>query len=317
MKHSVSLRSGLLLAVTCVLLVAQDGTCDAQDPGIRDTCRFEPDTAFWAICTLEDSTIDIGLVAWTDAPELMGISIGFRIGTDIPWPRLRNRVDSLLIVDTFLVDSSVDAYWTSFLRTSLDPDVPGQHLGINGCLLGFITSHYFDPVIPAYTHTRLGTLRIKILDPAMLPRTGFTIEVDSSFIPPSGTFKFSQRTGTGYPPEFTEGHIIILGGDAEGESTQNGIPPMTFALDQNYPNPFNAGTSFAVTLPREVHVSVSIYNLLGQHVATLIDKDLPAGNHRIAWDGRSEDGSPVSTGIYFYRVDAGPFSETKKMLLLK
>ena len=91
----------------------------------------------------------------------------------------------------------------------------------------------------------------------------------------------------------------------------------TFELGQNYPNPFNPETRIEFTLPRRSMVVVTIYNLLGQQIRQLVNQEYSAGNHKVTWDGKSSQGVQASTGIYFYRLKAGSFVETKKMVLLK
>ena len=88
--------------------------------------------------------------------------------------------------------------------------------------------------------------------------------------------------------------------------------PSEYRLEQNYPNPFNPGTTIQFSLPRSGYVTLEIYNTLGQVMVTLVDGDLPAGVHKVQWNG-----SGTSSGIYFYRLRAGTFTETKKLLLLK
>jgi hypothetical protein len=88
--------------------------------------------------------------------------------------------------------------------------------------------------------------------------------------------------------------------------------PTQFALDQNYPNPFNPTTEIAFDLAKSGRVALTIYNVLGQEVTTLIDREMDAGSHSVQWDA-----SNVSSGVYFYRISAGDFNQTKKMLLLK
>ena len=90
-----------------------------------------------------------------------------------------------------------------------------------------------------------------------------------------------------------------------------------FTLSQNYPNPFNAVTSIRLNLPTTKRVRMEIFNILGQLVATPVDADLPAGEHLVEWDGTNQDGTVVSTGVYFYRLSSDEFSQTKKMVLLK
>jgi hypothetical protein len=93
--------------------------------------------------------------------------------------------------------------------------------------------------------------------------------------------------------------------------------PSQFSLSQNYPNPFNPITNFQFTLPKSVHVKIEIFNIVGQKVKTLMDQDMKPGVYQADWDGKDESGNPVSTGVYFYKVQAGDFSDMKKMVLLK
>ncbi len=93
--------------------------------------------------------------------------------------------------------------------------------------------------------------------------------------------------------------------------------PTTFAVEQNYPNPFNPSTTIAMAIPTAGNVSVEVFNVLGQKVATVFDGFMPAGEQTVTWDGRNENGGSVSSGIYFYRVQTGNESVTKKMMLLK
>ena len=88
--------------------------------------------------------------------------------------------------------------------------------------------------------------------------------------------------------------------------------PKTFKLGQNYPNPFNPSTIINYELPITNDVDLSIYNLLGQKVATLVNKRQQAGSHQVEWDA-----SGFASGIYYYRIEAGEFVEVKKMILLR
>jgi predicted outer membrane repeat protein len=93
--------------------------------------------------------------------------------------------------------------------------------------------------------------------------------------------------------------------------------PGEFSLSQNHPNPFNPVTTLEYSLPERSHVTVEIYNVLGQKVRTLIDHEESAGSYTITWDGTDISGKSVATGIYLYRFQSGEYVETKKMLLLK
>lgn len=89
-------------------------------------------------------------------------------------------------------------------------------------------------------------------------------------------------------------------------------PPREFVLLQNYPNPFNPSTTITYELPQTSHVSLSVYNVLGLEVATLVNQEEPAGAYTVQFNGRG-----LSSGVYFYRLQAGEFTQTKKLLLVR
>ena len=93
--------------------------------------------------------------------------------------------------------------------------------------------------------------------------------------------------------------------------------PSAFALKQNYPNPFNPETTIEFTLVRSGLAELSVFNILGEKITTLIDRNLQAGPHRVVWSGTDAKGSPVPSGIYFYRLSSDGASETMKMILMK
>lgn len=93
---------------------------------------------------------------------------------------------------------------------------------------------------------------------------------------------------------------------------QQAVHPDGYALYQNYPNPFNPATSIAFDLPTAVQVSLRVYDITGREVATPADDVYPAGHHELAFDGGS-----LPSGVYFYRLQAGSFTECRKMVLLK
>ena len=93
--------------------------------------------------------------------------------------------------------------------------------------------------------------------------------------------------------------------------------PVEFALSQNYPNPFNPETQIGYALPTDSYVKLSIYNVLGQKVKTLVDEKKSAGYHSTHWDGKDDKGDDVSSGIYFYKLQTDKFDQVKKMLMMK
>jgi flagellar hook assembly protein FlgD len=93
--------------------------------------------------------------------------------------------------------------------------------------------------------------------------------------------------------------------------------PTEFGLAQNFPNPFNPTTTITYQLPHASDVTLNIFNALGQHVRTLVNGVQEPGFYEQYWDGCDESGQQVSSGIYFYRLTAGEFSRTKRMVLMK
>ncbi|MCX8056009.1 MAG: T9SS type A sorting domain-containing protein [Ignavibacteria bacterium] len=95
-------------------------------------------------------------------------------------------------------------------------------------------------------------------------------------------------------------------------SVDDKLNPYSFELEQNYPNPFNPSTVIGFTIPSKEKVELSVYNLLGQKIKTLINKELEAGYHYVEFDA-----SDLSGGVYLYKIKAGNYSATKKMIFIK
>ena len=99
---------------------------------------------------------------------------------------------------------------------------------------------------------------------------------------------------------------------------EGALPAPRTSLDQNYPNPFNAETNIRIDLNRATSVTLTVYDVTGQAVRTLVSGGLlEAGTHRLIWDGRSTAGGVVGSGVYFYELRAASRTLVKKMLLLQ
>jgi hypothetical protein len=133
-------------------------------------------------------------------------------------------------------------------------------------------------------------------------------------------------------PDTTTTYVIIVTDDSSNAAADtvvvtvepctdvpldNGILPPQFSLQQNYPDPFNPLTTISYTLPQRSYVTITVFNILDQKVRTLVDEIKPPGTHEIVWDGTDQSGKPVSSGMYFYKLQAGDYVETRKMVLLK
>ena len=142
---------------------------------------------------------------------------------------------------------------------------------------------------------------------------------------------FRNRFGTGVVDDL----IYVIGGEFQGdeqipisvlrydpddatavEEISSGIPS-SFALEQNYPNPFNPTTTIPYSLSVGAKVKLTIYNLTGQKVATLVNKDQQPGTYSVQWDGKDESGRIVASGVYTYRLEAPETTEIRKLVLIR
>ena len=120
------------------------------------------------------------------------------------------------------------------------------------------------------------------------------------------------------------GHKVSLNVAAWTKDTPTDTPdedhtvlPTSTGVSQNYPNPFNPSTTIEYSLEHRDHVTIDIFNMLGEHVRNIIDETKPAGRYQIQWNGTNQLGRQVGTGVYFYKVRIGEQEASKKMLLLK
>jgi methionine-rich copper-binding protein CopC len=110
---------------------------------------------------------------------------------------------------------------------------------------------------------------------------------------------------------------FILTSPTDVANDEAAVLPDKYELAQNYPNPFNPNTRVKFSLPELSNVNLTVFNILGQKVKTLVNKQLPAGSYTAAWDGTDSDGKALATGIYLYRLKADNYSASRKMLLVK
>jgi fibronectin type 3 domain-containing protein len=132
--------------------------------------------------------------------------------------------------------------------------------------------------------------------------------------------------GTSYSYEVSAVNGAGLEGPRSTVATATTLPalgiakPATgpgFGVDQNLPNPFNPSTTIPYTLPGTSRVRLMVYNVLGQQVRVLVDAEQEAGAHQAVWDGRDASGHTVSSGVYFYRLEAGPQAAVRRMVLTR
>ena len=187
--------------------------------------------------------------------------------------------------------------------------------GMGADTVGFGGSRMLAGGLPADFDTIAYKIEIGPIDEAHI---GKEICIDSCFYPPSGLWKWGASGGITVFPAWDGPHCYVIATDQVGvETLEDDNLPQSFSLGQNYPNPFNPVTEIAFDLPAKTHVTLSVYNVLGQKVSTLVNEDLSAGSYVTDWDGTSDGGTSVASGIYFYRIETDKNVETKKMVLLK
>ncbi len=147
-----------------------------------------------------------------------------------------------------------------------------------------------------------------------------------SGLPEGLSFDADIRTISGMPMAVGLSEVVYTVTDANGASRS--VPftvsvvlppqPVVFSLADNYPNPFNPQTTIQYALPQAADVMLTVYNVVGQPVRTLVAEHQAAGRYAVEWDATNDSGHSVSSGMYFYRLQAGgDFLDIKKMLLLK
>jgi hypothetical protein len=131
---------------------------------------------------------------------------------------------------------------------------------------------------------------------------------DGSTVIASGKKVHARQFGNGGDVYnvFIDTNDAPLGLPGENES------PSTFSLEQNYPNPFNPSTNIKFHVAQIRHVRLTIYDILGNEVAVLADKNMIPGNYEVTWDATG-----AASGVYFYKLEAGDFSRTMKMILIR
>ncbi len=215
----------------------------------------------------------------------------------------------------YALPSTYGTSWTaSYLDTtivSLD-GVPMTGSGVRHAA-SFVVDGYGSMTIPGGTVHQ--ALRIRKVDSTFTTPAGIGAKVVGYiYLAKDGTLVQMNAASAGAP----DSGIISI---APPVSWQSAVPtsieavpsvPLAYALGQNYPNPFNPSTEIPYSLPGNVHVTLAVFNVLGQQVATLVDEYQEAGIHTARFDGSS-----LSSGLYFYRLQAGNFLQTRRLTLIR
>ena len=225
-----------------------------------------------------------------------------------------------VIVIYTVIDSAGDAAVLTFTITVNE----GLDLGDLGDFFDFFGS---GKIVPTASHD-LAEIREFVVgqrvEGIVLPAaSGGTAPLTYTLSPalPAGlTFDAATRTIAGTPSAEGETVYTYTVTDANGATASLVLQtlPTAFALADNFPNPFNPATTIQYALPQAVDVELTVYNVVGQPVRTLVAEHQSAGRYVVEWDATDDSGHSLSSGMYFYRLQVGgEFHEVKKMLLLK
>ncbi|MGH7453199.1 MAG: FlgD immunoglobulin-like domain containing protein, partial [bacterium] len=129
------------------------------------------------------------------------------------------------------------------------------------------------------------------------------------------SWRVKARNAAGWGPFSAPRQFRIDVGTGIYSASEN--IPREFSLSQNSPNPFNPSTTIEYELPQQVEVKLLIFDILGQHVRTLVNQTQQAGHYAITWDGRNENGQQVASGTFLYQLRAGNFVQTRRMALVR
>jgi hypothetical protein len=148
-------------------------------------------------------------------------------------------------------------------------------------------------------------------DSTLADTSRWSIPTDSMFSSPYGGgyyWRVRARTTTGWSA-WSAPWMYVL---SPCEVPESQTVPLEFSLHQSYPNPFNPSTTIRYALPHRTHVMLTVFNTLGQHVATLVNGEVEAGYHEVRFDA-----SGLASGVYFYRLQTGDFVATKRLIVLR
>jgi hypothetical protein len=285
-----------LLLALMLLAVSASAQQSVNDHGNYDSMIFEwvhqPDV------TNGDSTAVAEFYIYNDADTLSAASIGFQ------WDFPNLVMDSAKM--STVIDTSFDVVKVLYRNNILDSTNFYR-------IFQFSVARIFVPGLPAAPARQLAaTYWFHVTDMTSTD----TIKVDSLTFSTGTNRTFTDKYTVAYVPYWAGERIVLDVSDVT--VINNGQLPTEFALEQNYPNPFNPSTIVRFDVPKKSHVKLEVFNVLGQKVTTLVNEEKAPNSYEVPWDGLSEGGNQVASGIYFYRLTAGDnVVMTKKMMLLK
>ncbi len=301
MRLKILLVSLLMLSLIGLFPSLANAACDLGDTLVCDTVRIGCPIRIATFVPGVDS-IMVPIYVWNDE-MLGGFTLGFKFDST-----------ALEIVQkkTYDTTGTIIPYATGGGKIAETINTgPGEYL------IGWYDQPDEDNIshpIPVNT-TDKAKLLVKLKFKVKSTATPTHIMIDSAYIGLAGPFVLTTADGSSIHPQYVhcDSADIVL----PVQEVQAQLLPGRYELGQNTPNPFNPNTTIVFAVPRPSDVRIEVFNMLGQKVKILANEFSKAGYKRVEWDGTDDNGSSVASGVYLYRMTAGDFSETKKMLLLK
>jgi hypothetical protein len=292
------MKSKILLFVFAAVLLGSAPSAFSQtnDDGILDTLIL---LATRPAVGADDSSFIVEMYYWGDLDTVVGFSIGYR------WDNPNVTLDSAFLSPEALASFDLvhQVYFHNLVEETNDSMMIVCQLArilAGGIIMDsqrhLLATYYFS--LSSWT----GADQV-VFDSSIGSLTAGVNNIVNDY------------AGTDWTPIMPSLFYIQDPSDAGDQGSLD--IPADFALAQNYPNPFNPTTSIGFSLPIRANVALNVYNLLGQQVRTLLDKEMDAGTHSVEWDGTNDAGGKVASGVYFYKLTTGDFVETRKMMLLK
>ncbi len=289
----------LVLSIFLGLLLIAAVPVAAEDLGAPDSVKLvatRPDISG------NDSSFVVELYMWTDLQAIVGATLGFT------WDNPNVRLDSARGVAGH-VQGNPFAIVSYLYKNNIDTTNAAKRFLINAVAFGV-------PGVPANgTWDHWATYYFSVTN--WTATDSIVLDTANVLVSPQVIW----QTAGGYTandvifPIWT-GKVVIK--DPSDAAQPGDIEvPSTYSLLQNYPNPFNPSTTIGFALPTAGDVTLDVFNLLGQKVKTLVNTAMEAGEHTVVWDGTTDAGTRVASGVYFYRLSTENFTDTRKMLMLK
>ena len=248
--------------------------------------------------------------------------------TTVPW--IGSEDDYSRVVPT-LGDSTVDTTYLSTFRITahtedidfyhdsepitgysvdnLHPSIPQGFMAVQSgasVILQWLSAEEED-----FSYHNIYRNNLDSSDPAVVFTTSDSFYVDMDMTGGSWEYSITAVDSAGNESDATDPVSVLLASEEEIAI------PTVYALEQNYPNPFNPSTQIRYAIPEETMVTISIYDMMGRKVRTLVNQSVSPGYHTTLWNATNDKGTAVSAGMYIYTIQAGSYHHMKKMVLLK